>query len=56
MGQLVKSFDGSAIQSDQYIQFNWDGTSNDGKNLAAGMYLFSIRSELGQASWRLVKL
>lgn len=56
MGQLVRSFQPTLTGSEFHIQLDWNGTDQNGQELSAGMYIFTIKSKEGQASYRLVKI
>jgi len=55
-GRKVKTFAPASSTSKSTYQFTWNGTDEQGQLLPKGMYLFNVRTKLGQKNLKLLYL
>lgn len=55
-GREVKSFSINHFNKDSDLSFYWDGANTQSQQLAAGVYIFTIRSNVGQRSYKLIRM
>ncbi len=55
-GRLVKQFDVKPLHGDGEVEIVWDGLSDSGAALPAGIYFVSFRTESGVVTIKLVKV
>ncbi|MBK6834011.1 MAG: T9SS type A sorting domain-containing protein [Bacteroidetes bacterium] len=55
LGETVYTFNFSDVNKDDYLEFNWNGKTLGGAELAQGIYIFNIVSSNGSKNVKLIK-
>lgn len=53
-GRAVRTFPNPNLNDEKTYQFEWNGTDGSGNQLAKGMYIFNVKTNIGQKNLKLL--